>query len=93
MISIAAIAAAAVLTGTAPVTTEQLNITKTYTRVQIQVWSETVDEKAVATTWCLAKGHGHAVVTAYVGLRKFGNQPGGKAYYQTITCLMVPLQA
>lgn len=93
MTRIAAIAAAAAIAGTSTAAALELNLTKSYTRVSIPVWSETVNEKAVATTWCKAKGHGHAVDIVYVGLRKIGNQQGGgNAYYHRIACLMVPLQ-
>jgi hypothetical protein len=90
-----AIIAAAALAGVSSAAADFVpNIVTTYTRVQIQVWGETVDAEAVATNWCKAKGHGNAVHIVYAGLRKLpGNQPGGKAYYQKIVCQTVPFQA
>ena len=87
-----AFAAAALIAGTTTAAPTGINLTKAYGPVAIVIASDTVDEKAVATNWCRAKGHGNAVDTVFVALRKFpGSQPGGKAYYRLINCLMVPI--
>jgi hypothetical protein len=92
MVSIATLAAALVAGASSATADFVPNIVTTYTRVQIQVWGDTVDSQAVATDWCKGKGHGNAVHVVYVGLRKFGSQSGGKAYYQKIVCQTVPIQ-